>query len=90
MNWLLLLVPTGVILLGYLAARLGWIDLSNKTNRRGSGTSVMVIGDEIFAPSRYEAAIEMDRQTMLPAPAPVAGDGDRGVFDGRIRIDVAA
>ncbi|MCU1634807.1 MAG: hypothetical protein JWQ68_46, partial [Cryobacterium sp.] len=49
MNWLLLLVPTGVILLGYLAARLGWIDLSNKTNRRGSGTSVMVIGDEIFA-----------------------------------------
>jgi hypothetical protein len=30
----------------------------------------------------------MDRQTILPAPAPVAGDGDKGIFDGKVTIDL--
>jgi len=38
-----------------------------------------LIGDEVFNPTRHEAALELDRQTALPAPAPVAGDGDLGV-----------
>jgi len=88
MNWWILLGIAGIVLLGFVASRLGWIDLSNKNQRRGSGSSVLGIGDEVFAPSRFEAAVEMERQTVLPAPAPVAGDGDMGIYDGRIRIDV--
>ncbi|MDH6235576.1 hypothetical protein [Cryobacterium sp. CG_9.6] len=88
MNWWILLGMAAIVLLGFVASRLGWIDLSNKNERRGSGSSVLGIGDEVFAPSRYEAAIEVERQTVLPAPAPVAGDGDQGIYDGRIRIDV--
>jgi hypothetical protein len=86
MNWWMLLGALGIVLLGYLANRLGWIDLSNKNKRPGGGGSVTSIGDEVFAPSRHEAAIELDRQTVLPAPAPVAGDGDHGIYDGRITI----
>ncbi|TDW30324.1 hypothetical protein [Cryobacterium psychrophilum] len=88
MNWWILLGMAGIVLLGLVASRLGWVDLSNKNERRGSGSSVLGIGDEVFAPSRYEAAVEMERQTVLPAPAPAAGDGDLGIYDGRIRIDV--
>lgn len=80
----------GVVLLGYLASRFGWIDLSNKNERPGGGASITSIGDEVFAPSRHEAAIELDRQTVLPAPAPVAGDPDPGIYDGRITIKVVA
>jgi hypothetical protein len=95
----------GIILLGLLiwaAQKRGWIDLSNKARTGGSGGSLVNIGDEVFAPSRHEAQVELDRQTVLPAPAPVAGDGDKGIavsddvdeddpdsrFDGRIRIDL--
>ncbi|GAA3879262.1 hypothetical protein GCM10022381_21980 [Leifsonia kafniensis] len=88
MNWWFLIGVAGVILLGYLANRLGWIDLSNKNTRAGGGGSLLTIGDEVFAPSRHEAAIEIDRQSSLPAPAPVAGDRDLGIYDGRIRIDL--
>jgi hypothetical protein len=72
--------------------RLGWIDLSNKANR-GSGTMSGAIGgsfDEIFAPTRHEAQQELDRQSFLPAPAPLPGDGgESGAWDaGKITIDV--
>ena len=47
----------------------------------------MGIGDEVFAPARHEAALELDRQASLPAPAPLAGDGDKGIFgEGPVRI----
>lgn len=88
MNWWILIGAVGIVLLGVVCARLGWIDLSNKNNRRGSGASVLGIGDEVFAPSRHEAAIELDRQTVLPAPAPLAGGDDRGIYDGRITIAI--
>jgi hypothetical protein len=88
MSWWFLGGVAGVILLGYLANRLGWIDLSNKNTRPGGGGSLLTIGDEVFAPSRHEAAVEIDRQSSLPAPAPVAGDRDLGIYDGRIRIDL--
>ncbi|ANF32343.1 hypothetical protein A0130_12260 [Leifsonia xyli] len=74
-----------------VAAKLGWIDLSDKS-RRGSGTVSGAIGgsfDEIFAPARHEAQQEMDRQTLLPAPAPLPGDrGDDGWQGGKITIDL--
>ncbi|MFF1635864.1 hypothetical protein [Leifsonia sp. NPDC058248] len=89
MNWWIVGAVVAVVALGILASRLGWIDLSNKTKSTGgSSSSIVGIGDEVFAPTRHEAQVELDRQTMLPAPAPVAGDGDKGIFDGKIRIDV--
>jgi len=71
-----------------LAQRFGWIDLSNKNQNSGPQGGVMGIGDEVFNPTRHEAQIELDRQTVLPAPAPVAGDGDKGVYGGRVEIDL--
>lgn len=62
------------------AVRRGWIDLSDKTKRGGGG--VMMIGDEVFAPRKHEAQVELDRQSRLPVPSPIPGDGDKGIaFD---------
>ena len=72
----------------FLAQRLGWIDLSNKNVNSGPRGGVMGIGDEVFNPTRHEAQVELDRQTVLPAPAPVPGDGDKGVYGGRVEIDL--
>ena len=101
--WLIVIIAGAVIVLGVVAVRLGWIDLSDKTKRgKPSGAAVMMIGDEVFAPRKYEAQVEADRQARLPVPAPVPGDGDKGIayaaadaddddpdrFRGRIRLDV--
>ena len=100
---MILLIGAGVLALGAVAVRLGWIDLSDKTKRGGSGSGgVMMIGDEVFAPRKYEAQVEADRQARLPVPAPIPGDGDKGIsyaaadaddddpdrFRGRIRLDL--
>jgi hypothetical protein len=79
-----------IVALGFVAQRFGWIDLSNKTKTGGSGGSALGIGDEVFHPARHEAQIELDRQTVLPAPAPLAGDSDRGVYRGKVEIDLGA
>lgn len=79
-----------VVALGFVAQRFGWIDLSNKTKTGASGGSALGIGDEVFHPTRHEAQIELDRQTVLPAPAPLAGDSDRGVYRGKVEIDLGA
>ena len=71
-----------------IAQRVGWIDLSNKNQNSGPRGGVMGIGDEVFNPTRHEAQVELDRQTVLPAPAPVAGDGDFGVYGGKVEIDL--
>jgi hypothetical protein len=86
-GWLLLACVGGVVLLCYLAAHFGWVDLTNKS-RRGGGSGLMGIGDEAFNPTRHEAQIELDRQTVLPAPAPLPGDGDFGIYGGDVRIDL--
>ncbi|MCU1523278.1 MAG: hypothetical protein JWO18_172 [Microbacteriaceae bacterium] len=92
MNWWIFGgVVLGIVVLGFLAQRFGFIDLSGKDKPRssGSGSGLIGIGDEVFAPSRHEAAIELDRQTILPAPAPLAGDGDKGIYNGQVRIDLS-
>ncbi|MFC5502430.1 hypothetical protein ACFPJ4_09280 [Lysinimonas soli] len=91
MDWLIFAGILVVLIgLGVLAQFLGWIDLSNKsTTSGGSGSGLAGIGDEVFHPTRYETQLEQDRQTMLPAPAPVAGDGDKDIYKGSVRIDVS-
>lgn len=78
-GWVLIVLGVGAILA--LAQRFGLIDLRGDASRRGgSGGGLVGIGDEVFNPTRHEAALELDRQTTLPAPAPIAGDGDLGVI----------
>lgn len=78
--WGWVLIAVGVVTLGALAQRLGYIDLRGNGRRGGSGGGLVGIGDEVFNPTRHEAALELDRQTALPAPAPIPGDGDLGVL----------
>jgi hypothetical protein len=55
---MIVIIAGAVIVLGVVAVRLGWIDLSDKTKRgKPSGAAVMMIGDEVFAPRKYEAQI---------------------------------
>jgi hypothetical protein len=75
-----------VVALGYLGQRLHLIDLSNKRRGSGRGSGILSNGDEVFAPTRHEAAMELDRQNLLPAPAPLAGDGDKGIYRGQVVI----
>lgn len=89
MYWWQLGVIAVVVVLIALANRFGWIDLSSKNRSSGSHGGTMGIGDEVFHPTRHEAQLELDRQTMLPAPAPLAGDGDKGVYDGIVHIDLS-
>jgi len=83
-------IVVALIGLATLAQFKGWIDLGNKSTRGGSGGGgLATIGDEVFHPTRHETQLELDRQTMLPAPAPVAGDGDKDVYKGNVRIDLS-
>lgn len=94
MGWWVFVAIAVVVVAALVAAqRLGWIDLSDKSRGKGSGSSssIVGIGDEVFAPTRHEAQIERDRQSMLPAPAPVPGDrGEQSIFDGKVVIHVRA
>lgn len=72
-EWIGLIVAVTAVVLAYVAVHFGWIDLGNKSRSAGS-SGALGIGDEIFNPTRHEAQIELDRQTVLPAPAPLAGD----------------
>ena len=105
--WIVILIIVAVAALFWVAQHFGWIDLSNKSRTSGSsGGGIAGIGDEVFSPTRHEAQIELDRQTILPAPAPLPGDGDLGIaeirgvsarddldnknYDGQVRIDLSA
>ncbi len=90
-GWIIAGVIVLVVVVLVVGNALGWIDLSDKSRRGGRGSGVLSIGDEVFAPTRHEAQAELDRQTILPAPAPIAGDGDKGIFhDGPVRIRLDA
>ena len=85
-------VAVVLVVVGVIAQRKGWIDVTGKhASGRGGGVAGLVGGvDEVFAPMKYEASKELERQTELPAPAPVPGDGDKDIFKsgGKVRIDL--
>jgi hypothetical protein len=66
----------------------GWMKPSRR--KKISGIHGVLLGgvDEVFHPTRYEVQLERDRQTIVPAPAPVAGDGDKGVYSGKVNSDL--
>ena len=72
-------IVVGLCLLLWALHRLGVVDFSDKTQKRGSGSvGSGMLGaalDEVFHPVRYEAQQELERQSRVPAPAPEA-DGD--------------
>lgn len=83
-----LAIVAGVLALLVLLQKLKLVDFRG-TGRRGSGAGgLMSLGDEIFAPTRHEAAQERARETILPAPAPIPGDGVNDIFDGPVVINV--
>lgn len=89
MNWLLFGgVVAGILVAGWLLQHFGLIDLSTKRQGRGGLSGMVTMVDEVFAPTKHEAAIQADAVSRLPAPAPVPGDGDKGVFGGRVVIEV--
>lgn len=87
-GWIVLGIVGVAVVLGVIAQKRGWVDFSDKRKSSGGGGGLGGI-DEVFNPTRHEAQIELDRQTILPAPAPLAGDGDKGIFNGRVRIDLS-
>jgi hypothetical protein len=92
-NWLILLgAVVAAIAVTWIADRLGWVDLSNKSTKSGGSGGVVTMMDEVFAPTRQELATEFERQTSLPVEAPVAADDDHDLLSGRvlIRVPVAA
>ena len=64
-----------------------FLEWARKRNGGNLGGMITVV-DEVFAPTKFEASIEIDRETRMPAPAPLAGDGDKGILAGRIVITV--
>lgn len=86
MNWMILAdLITVFSVLAAVGQSKGWIDLSWNQDRRGGS---MTIGDEVFNPTRHEAQLELDRQTMLPAPAPLPSDGHKGAYQGTVHIEL--
>ena len=85
--WMVVGGAVGLLLLGVIAQRLGWVDVSNRHRTSGSAGAFAAL-DEVFFPTKHEAQVERDRQTLLPAPAPLAGDDDKGVYTGKVRIEL--
>ena len=86
MNWIIVAgIASALTVLALVGQRKGRVDISWNQKRRGGS---MTIADEAFNPTRFEAQVEMDRQTILPAPAPLPGDDDKGTYWGIVRIKI--
>jgi hypothetical protein len=62
--------------------------------RGGHGGGLFGVIEEVFAPTRHEAVIELERQTVLPVPAHSPDhdfhdeDAASARFAGKIRLDL--
>ncbi len=84
LGWLVL----GILFVGAIAFAQwrGWIELRGNGSRGGGAGAALGAIDEVFAPTRAEAARDLVQQNELPAPAPVPGDGPLDLEAGRVRI----
>lgn len=90
-NWLILLgAMAAAAVVVWIADRVGWIDLSNKTTRSGGSGGVISMMDEVFAPTRQETQAEYERQSRLPREAPTPADDDHDLLSGTVLIRVPA
>ncbi|MBM7476406.1 hypothetical protein [Curtobacterium herbarum] len=91
MNWLIFLgaVAAAVVVM-WIADRVGWIDLSNKSTRGGGSGGVVSMMDEVFAPTRHETQAEYERQARLPREAPTPSRDDHDLLSGTVLIRVPA
>lgn len=87
--WWIALIAGGLVVALAIAQRMRLIDLTGRHRSSGSFGGLMASLDAVFAPTKHEAAMECAREAVLPAPAPIPGDGDKGVFGGRVVIDLA-
>jgi len=90
MDWLVVAI-VAIVIVGFaiIGQKMGWIDLtSSGAKRRDGGGAPLGAVDEIFQPTRYETQLEVDRQSVLPVPAPVPGDGDKDVYKGNVKINI--
>jgi hypothetical protein len=69
-----LLVVLGIVALGLVAVVLLQRDLSRHPRSGSGGGGPFGAIDEVFAPTRHEAANELKDQYDRTAPAPVAGE----------------
>ncbi|KQO96636.1 hypothetical protein [Leifsonia sp. Leaf264] len=100
MTWWIPVALVVLVAFIVLASHKGWVDFSNKTGRGTAGGGALGVVDEVFAPHRHEIEVQRERESVLPAPSPVADDDDKGIletneaddpttrFDGRIRLDL--
>lgn len=94
MDWLIYAgIAVVVLIIGFVGQRVGWVDMTNKARSSGTASGAFGALDEVFSPTRHEAQIELDRQTMLPAPAPLPGDGParsarQSIYEGQVKIDL--
>lgn len=88
--WLFGGIVFGILVIGWLGQHFGVIDMSSKgwRERAKSAGGILTSVDEVFAPTKHEAALERSTQATLPAPAPLAGDGDKGIYGGKVVLDV--
>ena len=82
-------VPVVIVVVCVIGQLVGFMDFSGlgKDGKRTAGNLLAPI-DGLFAPSRQEALLEQERQTELPAPAPVPGDPIVDLDNGIARIHV--
>lgn len=85
-GWVLAGIAVVIVVVGVILNRYGVIDLSDKSRSGRGGSGMFGAIDEVFSPNRYEIMLAQERESALPAPAPVAGDPDRGVYSGRVTI----
>lgn len=88
-NWLIFLgAVAAVAVVVWIADRVGWIDLSNKSTRSGGSGGLGGMLDEVFAPTRHETQAEYERQSRLPKEAPSPADDDHDLLSGSVLIKV--
>jgi hypothetical protein len=86
--WVGVIILAVVIAFAIIGQWRGWIDIGGSERSGGAGAGAFGSIDEVFHPTKHEAQQELVRQAVLPAPAPVAGDGDKGVYGGKVTIDL--
>ena len=81
MDWL----GNALLIVGFAGVVVGLLimfqrHLSKPGGRKGTGAAAgMGLMESLFAPSSYEARIELERQGQKQAPAPVPGDPMHGL-----------